>query len=252
MLDYFLLGILQGVFEWLPVSSEGILTLVSMFSIQNPIDLAIFLHLGTTLSAIFYFRNELWDILTFRNKKLLMFVVISTIVSLVIAFPIYLFLSGISAYYGLFLLLVIGIALFVTGIVLKRSEERGKKSIDELTRKEAAIVGILQGIAVIPGLSRSATTITGLLLLGVEQETALKLSFIMSIPVVIAANIFFVLKGVTFELGYLLALLTSFVVGILSMHVLITFSRKVDFTLFCWVLGALATATFLFVVFFNV
>ena len=91
MFEYIFLGILQGIFEWLPISSEGVIALFSRFLVKdfNPVDMALFLHLGTFFAVLIYFKKDWQDILTFKNKKMLKFLLISTAVSLVVGYPLY-------------------------------------------------------------------------------------------------------------------------------------------------------------------
>ena len=86
MWDYITLGILQGLFEWVPVSSEGIVALASQFFVDgvNPIDTALFLHLGTLLAVLVYFRKDWAEILTLKNVDLFRFITIATIISLLV------------------------------------------------------------------------------------------------------------------------------------------------------------------------
>jgi len=91
MLSYIVIGILQGIFEWLPISSEGIVALaVQLFSLKvNPIGIALFLHLGTVFAAFFYFRKEWREVLTLRDKQLMRFLLVSTLVSLPVGYVFY-------------------------------------------------------------------------------------------------------------------------------------------------------------------
>ena len=120
MINYIILGIVQGIFEWLPISSEGITSLLSNFLIKNfhPIDLALFLHLGTLLAAIIYFRRDWIKILSFKNKELLNFLIISTIVSLTISYPLYKIIKSFA--FGNGLLVLMGFGLLATAYAHKK------------------------------------------------------------------------------------------------------------------------------------
>ncbi len=88
MLFYSLLGVLQGIFEWLPISSEGIVAMASQFLVegQNPVEMALFLHLGTLLAVLIYFREEWLQVLKFKDLRFLKFLVVATVFSGVTGF----------------------------------------------------------------------------------------------------------------------------------------------------------------------
>jgi len=224
MLEYIILGIFQGIFEWLPISSEGITALFSHFFIKefNSVDLALFLHLGTLLAAIFYFRKDWWEIIKLKNKKLLKFLIIATIISLFISYPLYKFVK--NAVFGNGILLVMGFGLLITAYF-------HKKNINfEIKNKYLALItGILQGLAVIPGVSRSGATIFGLSLRKMEPKKILKISYLMSVPVVLASSAYLFLNNPVMVVSAWPALITSFLIGILSLHFLIQWAKKINF-----------------------
>ena len=168
MWSYILLGIIQGIFEWLPISSEGATALTSHFLIKtfNPVDLALFLHLGTFFAVLIYFRKDWKEILTFKNPKLLRFLIITTTISLIVSYPLYKLIR--SMVLGNGLLLIVGIGLLFTAYFHKKNI-KFKINFKYL----AVITGFLQGLAVIPGLSRSGSTIFGLSLAGIKPEKIL-------------------------------------------------------------------------------
>ena len=98
MSDYIILGTLQGIFEWIPISSEGIIALTSEFlEKEDPIDIALFLHLGTLLAVLIYFRKDWQEVLSLRNPKLLRFLIIATVISLFVGYPLYGLVKGVVA-----------------------------------------------------------------------------------------------------------------------------------------------------------
>lgn len=247
MLEFVILGIIQGVLEWLPVSSEGFLVITSSFmSLPNPIDLALYLHMGTMLAVVIYFRSRIVDMIKKPDKQTF-FIVKATAVSLVVAFPVYLALKWVSeslAYQaGSILLGLTGIALIVTGFLLRKKTTKKRASFETL---DAVYAGFLQGLAVIPGLSRSGVTMFALLSRGYKQDKALETSFLMSVPVVLAAQLFLALNKFGFKSEYLIALVVSFVFGMLAIHYLLTLAKKLNFSWFCWFFGALSLSAFLF------
>ncbi|MFC1630167.1 undecaprenyl-diphosphate phosphatase [Patescibacteria group bacterium] len=225
--EYILLGILQGIFEWIPISSEGVVALASqvMKKDLNPVDIALFLHLGTLLAVLFYFKKDWIHVLTLKDLPLIRFLVIATIVSLTVGYPLY---NGIrDAAVGNGLLVIMGFGLLFTAYVQKK-EKKTKLSFDQL----AVVSGFLQGLAVIPGLSRSGSTIFGLSLAKIPTFEVLKLSFMMSVPVVIVSSTYLFLKNPSLISEAWLSLVSSFMFGLLSLHVLISLVKKINFFTF--------------------
>ena len=240
MWDYVFLGIIQGIFEWFPISSEGIVALASQFLVKdlNPVDIALFLHLGTIFAVLIYFWKDWKEVFLLKNYKLVRFLIISSLISLLIGYPTYKLTN--SLIMGNTLLLVMGFGLLLTAYFHK-TKRSFKIDFDKL----AIITGFLQGLAVIPGLSRSGSTIFGLSLGKSTPSEMLKVSYMMSLPVVLASSFYLFLKEPTLVLDWWPALISSFLVGILSLHFLINFAKKINFfkfalifSLFCF-LGAI-------------
>lgn len=237
MWDYIFLGILQGVFEWLPISSEGIVALTSQFLIKetNPIDIALFLHLGTFFAVLVYFRNDWKEVLLLKNPNLFRFLVISTIVSLVIGYPLYKIIRDVAV--GATLLLVMGFGLLFTAY-FHRSEKALDVGLDKGLGKLAALAGFLQGLAIIPGLSRSGSTIFGLSLGKLSPSEILKISYMMSCPVILASTAYLLLKNPVLAEGWP-SVVSSFLVGILSLSLLMKVAEKINFYMFALIFALL-------------
>lgn len=233
MWEYILLGIMQGIFEWLPISSEGVTALTSQFLIEgfNPVDVALFMHLGTFFVILIYFRKEWWDILTMKNRMMFKFLVIATIVSLAIGYPLYQIVSGMIM--GSVLLLVMGIGLLVTAYF-----HRTEKGRFVGFYKLGVLSGFLQGLAVIPGLSRSGSTIFGLSFGNLSPSNVLKLSYMMSAPVVLISSIFIYISNPVIIEGWP-ALISAFVVGLISLHFLMRISQRINFYRFALIFAIL-------------
>ena len=233
MIEYIILGVIQGIFEWIPISSEGIISLTSQILIKdiNPLDLAIFLHLGTLLAVILYFWKDWIAVLTFKDKPLFRFLLISTIISLIIGYPVYSIIK--NAAIGATLLLVTGIGLLFTSYFhkLKISPNLSETNL-------AVITGCLQGLSVIPGLSRSGSTIFGLSLGKLSPPDVLKYSYMMSDPVVLASAIFVYLKNPTLNSGWP-SLISGFIIGLLSLSFITKVSKKINFSTFALVFAIL-------------
>lgn len=234
MLEYIILGTIQGVFEWLPISSEGMAALFSHFFIKdfNPVDLALFLHLGTLLAAIFYFRKDWLEIIRLKKKNLLLFLVVVTIISLAVSYPLYHFVK--NAVVGNGILLIMGIGLLLTAFFQKK-----EKKIDIKNKYLVILVGFLQGLAVIPGVSRSGATIFGLSLKKMPPEKILKISYLMSVPVVLASSFYLFLNNPVIITKAWPALIVSFLVGILFLHLLIRWAKKINFFQFALFFSAI-------------
>jgi len=246
MFEYVVLGLTQGLLEWIPVSSEGFLVIAaSLMALPDQLDLSLFLHLGTLLAVLVYFRSRIWELATKPSVEGA-FILKATLVSLLVAFPLYLSLKYLPGFdtekAGSVLLVLTGVSLIATGFLLKKKSVLGEAAY---STKDSAYVGFLQGLAVIPGLSRSGITMFGLLSRGYDQGEALEVSFLMSVPVVLAANVFIHLDGFQFQPEYLVALAVAFVVGLASMHFLMELARRVDFSWFCWFFGVLCFSAFL-------
>lgn len=233
-INYIILGIIQGILEWIPISSEGIVALASQFLIQklNPVDISLFLHLGTVLAVLIYFLKDWIEVLTGKNRPLLRFLIIATLVSLAIGYPLYKIIKNIAV--GSILLVIMGFGLIATSY-FQKSNKKIKIKPDRL----AIFSGFLQGLSVIPGLSRSGSTIFGLSLSDFSLEDILKISYMMSVPVVLASNGYIFLENPTLTFNAWPGLISSFIVGIFTLHFLINFAKKINFSKFTLVFGIL-------------
>ncbi len=246
LIEYIFLGVLQGLFEWLPVSSEGIVSLATnLLNLEvNPVDMGLFLHLGTVLAVFVYFSKDWKQVLLLRNKELFRFLVLSTLISLAIGYPIYKVIRNVSV--GNSLLFLVGVGLLFTAYFHKK-----KKTWRIGEDKLAAVTGFLQGLSVIPGLSRSGSTIFGLSLGKSDNLEILKTSYMMSVPVGLASGLYVFLNNSGIGVSAWPSLVSSFVVGILSLKVLINVSQKIDFfwfvlifSILCFIGGALGLIYF--------
>ncbi len=248
------LGILQGITEWLPISSSGqvVLSLVDFLDVDPgaAFSIAIILHTGTLLAVVVKYREDILAIIRNLNwdDRLTRFIVASTVVTGVVGIPVYFLLKSVFVYGELTNALVGGL-LILTGIVLYASRKMafGTAGLAKLGYKEMVVAGAAQGISILPGVSRSGTTIAAMLLMGVRQEVALKLSFLMSIPAVLGA-VFLDFREFSAS-GFGLAevgvgIVFAFIFGYLTMDVLLKTAHRVRFDLFCIILGLVAVIAF--------
>lgn len=265
MFEQIILGLVQGIAEWLPISSEGAIVAVKNTFFPNGetlselIKLALFLHLGTFLAALIYFRKAVWTLtktvsqlkVDDDNRKVLFFLVISTIVSGVIGFAL---LKTVGQFEDTlkvgskFVNLLIALMLLVTTYLQFQTKRDGLKLDKDLGVKDGLLLGLTQGLAVIPGLSRSGLTVSTLLLRRFDDSTSLRLSFLMSLPIVLLGNIFLnfnlFLGGLT--LGHMAALVSAFVSGILTIDLLLRLAKKVNFGYFTLFFAILMIASIFF------
>ena len=234
MWEYILLGALQGIFEWIPISSEGVLTIFSSFLVtdMSSIDFSLFLHLGTMLAIIIYFRKEWVDLFLMKDKKLLRFFIIASFVSLGLGFIIYKTMGDISIGSGL--LFLMGVGLILTSFFQRKNIKL--KISDDVS---SIIVGLLQGIAVIPGVSRSGSTIFGLSLKESDPSEILRKSYLISLPAVAASSGYIFINNPSISSFPWVALISSFIFGIISLKIILDFSKKTNFSVLTLTFGIL-------------
>jgi undecaprenyl-diphosphatase len=250
-----LLGALQGLTEFLPVSSSGHLAIAQHFLpdfSQPGVLFDVMLHVGTMVAVAIYFRRELAALLAspFRSgeaarvqQKLLLLLIVASIPTAVIGLLFKDFFEGLFEN-----ITVVSLMLLVTGILLFVAERfrRGGRKEGELTLTDALVVGTVQGCAIIPGISRSGSTIAALLLKGVDGETAARFSFLLAMPAVFGAALLSARDLGEVAAGqiplYLAGTGVAFLAGLLSIHLLLAVIRRrrlVAFALYCWLAGGL-------------
>jgi undecaprenyl-diphosphatase len=234
MWEYVLLGALQGIFEWIPISSQGIVTVFSSFAEieMNAINFSLFLHAGTMLAVLIFFRKDWINLILLRDKELLRFFIIASIISLSLGFVLYKTIGDVALGSGL---------LFLVGFGLLLTSWFQKNNIRLNMSKDAnyIIVGLLQGLSAIPGVSRSGSTIFGLSLKESDPSEILKRSYIISLPAVAASTGYIFLNDPTISSFPWIALISSFVFGIISLKILLDFSKKVNFSKITMIFGIL-------------
>lgn len=252
LIEPILLGSVQGITEWLPISSEGISSLLMMNffgkTLSEAVFLSIWFHTGTLLAALVYFRRDIIGIIRnvpayFKNPRgmkgyngLTSFLVVSTLLTGVLGAPILLLGLDKITFSGGHTMAFIGFLLIVTGLVQRFGKKGGLNK--ELKIKDALLAGIFQAFSVLPGLSRSGLTTSVLLFEKYEPKNALKLSFLMSIPAVLVAELGLGLLGkISFDLYSAIGILFSFLFGLVTIGTLMKVAKKVDFSWFCIFLG---------------
>ena len=244
--EILILAAIQGISEFLPVSSAAHLVLVSKyyaFTNQNLL-IDICLHLGSLLAIIIYFRNDLFNFI--KNKNFIIKILIGTIPIIPVGFIIY--QTGLIS--QLRNLEVIGWMSLIFGILLYVSDKSKvtKKIETEFTNKSAIIIGLFQVLALIPGVSRSGVTITSGRMLGFNRFDSAKISFFLSIPTLAAASIigiYNVYREGSTELNFLaiVAVIFSFIFSYITIALFFNFIKK--FTLNIFIIYRIALSLFI-------
>lgn len=268
IIEIIILGIVQGIAEFLPISSSAHLIIFrDVFGIGNGIEnnvklcLDIALHLGTLLAiGIYFFKDFITMIKTGFTKgikdkegKLLWFLIVATIPAAIAGILFEdVIENAIRSNY-----ILIALALALMGIIIYLADKKSKQtnSIETMSLKEAFLIGCSQTFALIPGFSRSGTTIAAARTLKLNREDAAKFSFYLSAPVVLGAVTLHLLKSETWEIIstnlsiFLLGIGVAFIAGLLCIEFLLKYLKKHDFKLFMWYRILLALLVILIVLF---
>jgi len=190
LLQSIILGLIQGTTEWLPISSTGHLRIAEyFFGLSVPLLFDVILHVGTLLVTLIYFRGAIKNVLSalwhrdFHSEdgKLILPIIVGMIPT---AFIAVLIGNDLDTYFSTLLLL--GAGFVASGIILFTSKYSNERK-NSISYPQAFLIGVMQGLAIIPSISRSGLTIAIALLLGIKKELAFKFSFLLSIPAVIGA-----------------------------------------------------------------
>ena len=234
-IEILILSTIQGVFEFLPVSSAAHLVLVSKYYAFNNQSLLIdiCLHLGSLIAIIIYFRNDLFNFI--KNKNFLIKILIGTTPIIPIGYIVY--QTGMINH--LRNLEIIGWMSLVFGVLLYISDKsKILKSIDkDFDNKSAIIIGLFQVLALIPGVSRSGITITSGRFLGINRFDSAKISFFLSIPTLAVASIlgiYNIYKVESPELNFLaiIAVIFSFIFSYITIALFMKFIKKFTLNIF--------------------
>ena len=261
LIEAILLGILQGATEFLPVSSSGHLVLAEHLlpGFHQPgILFEVLLHLGTMLAVIIYFWQDLKGLLTSLwrrgqrakvERRMLILIAIGSVPTAIIGLQ---FLDYFKKAFND--PVQVCLMLFVTGVLLALADRyrRGHRKQPQLNLIDALIAGTVQGLAIMPGISRSGSTIAALLFRGVDGETAARFSFLLALPAISGATLlsFKDLQAIRIDQlpVYLAGTGVSLIVGLLCIHLLMGVVRQrrlALFAVYCWLAGSLGIAYFL-------
>lgn len=272
-----LMGIVQGLSEFLPVSSSAHLVFTSNFykvfknipivaQSNEEVFFDIMLHLGTLIAVLIFFRKDVWEILkalfsackkrdfSEHKAKLALYIIAGTLVTIALALPF-----NEVAEHLVYHPALVGGLLIITGGVLFFSEYLSKKKdnkSDRVNLKQALLIGLAQGVAVLPGFSRSGWTMATGLFTGLDRQTAARYSFLLSIPIILGASMVYpiikidVAEAVGYNWSAILAgTVVSGVVGYLCIKYFMKFISKFSLNVFgyyCVIMGVFT------LVFFNI
>lgn len=271
------MGLMQGLTEFLPVSSSGHLVLTSSLykyftnkefvtGSSEEVVFDIVLHLGTLLAVILFFKDDVIKITkAFFNAcikrdfsdpeaKLACFILLGTVFTVMVAFPLKIVSESLIN-----LPYIVGIFIFLTGCILYLGEWAAEKKAvktDKVDLKTAIIIGLAQGIASIPGISRSGSTISTGIFLGLDRVACARYSFLLSLPIIIGASIFYPVLELNLQefmnfnwLAFAVGFIVSFISGFFCIKYFLKFLGKHSmkiFAYYCWAAGAFMFVFFKF------
>lgn len=274
-----LMGIVQGLSEFLPISSSAHLVFTSNFykvmknipivqSSNEEVFFDIMVHLGTLIAVLIFFRKDVTKILkamwhALRTKdwsdkeaKLGLFIVAGTVITVALALPI-----NEIAEKLVYKPAIVGILLFITGFTLLYSEYKSKKietKTDSVDLKTSILIGLAQGLAALPGFSRSGWTIATGLFCGLDRVTAARYSFLLSIPIILGASMVYPLVkiDVAEAINYnwtaiLVGTIVSGITGYLCIKYFMKFISKFSLAIFGYYCIIAGVATAIFFSFFS-
>ena len=258
IINAIILGIIQGLTEFLPVSSSGHLEIAKAILGENKVGeesllMTVVLHFATALSTIIIFRKDILEILSgllqFKNNDSFWFSLKIVLSMIPAAFVGVFFNDEIEALFGGALTLV-GSMLLVTGLLLFLAD-KAKASAKKVGIKHAILIGISQAIAILPGISRSGATISTAVLLGIDKEKAARFSFLMVVPLIFGKMAKDILSGdIQYETTTFIPLVIGFIFAFLTgmfackwMIKLVKNSQLKYFAYYCFAIGGIVITT---------
>jgi undecaprenyl-diphosphatase len=245
----------QGLTEFLPVSSSGHLVFFqSVFGVKEAlVFFDVMLHLGTLLAVIVFFRDDITRVVMdlpkgFRrgtevpgSTRLLLWIIVASIPTGLMGFLLKDWFESLFSQPK-----AVGIMLLITGLILWLTQYRKgeRRTIERMRWVDAMLIGIAQGVAIIPGISRSGATISTGLFRGLDRELSGKFSFLLSIPAILGATLleFRKIESPSEVWVYLAGTAVAFCVGLVALKVLMKIVRRgklFNFAYYCWAVGIL-------------
>lgn len=249
MFDAIIWGLVQGLTEFLPISSSGHLVLIpALLDIEGP-DLATsaILHLGTLAALVWYYRRDLWRLATKpgapESRTIIMLLVIGTIPAAVIGLTLETPIGVIFAEPW-----IVAVSLMITGAVLALAAflPDGEREVEQGTWRDAITVGIAQAFALLPGISRSGMTIAGGMAAGFRRPEAARYAFLLGVPTIAGAGLREMMRTIDrglFEPELLVGMVVAAATGYLAIALLIRMIQRVGlmpFAVYCLAFGGLS------------
>lgn len=220
-----LLGVIQGLTEFLPVSSSGHLT---FFELALGLDKGnvlfnVLLHLATLFALVIYFRKQIWNLVSHPLQKYVRMLLVSSIITAVMGVLIDHFVGA----EGSLIIIAVGFVITAILLIIVNYFVRSKKYLnEEISYKHAVVVGIVQGIAVLPGISRSGSTLAAGVLAGANQKKSAEFSFLLSIPIILASTAYEIYKGAKTGFGISSGEILPMIVGCIVAFVVALITLK--------------------------
>ena len=251
-----ILGLVQGVSEWLPISSKTQILFASTLLFSLPLAVAyafgLFMEIGSVGSALVYFRRDICSL--FKDRRLVVYLLVVSVVTGLVGAPLYYLTDKVlstSPYNIGIPMVLLGLVLIGIGFYIRysRTKPRLVVGLEEMRLKNYIVIGIAQGIAALPGVSRSGMTVSTMLLMGVKPEQAFRLSYLAYIPASLGAFFVTLLLSrsqvdtaiqVVEPTGILIAIATSALIGIVVISYLLKFAKTSRIYIIDFVLGTIA------------
>ena len=235
MIEVLILSLVQGITEYLPISSSSHLIIISKFINfqEQSLSIDVSLHIGSFIAVMVYFKNDLINF--YKNKKLFYKIIISSIPVIFVGY----ILVQTNLFEELRSIKTIGWMTFIFGILLYVSDKfKLKKDLyKDLNLKSAILIGLFQVLSLVPGVSRSGITITAARFLNFKRFDAAKISFLLSIPTLGAVSLFGIFNlmkstNLNFSFLNLLSIFLSFIFSYLTIKFFLNFIKKFDLKIF--------------------
>ena len=231
LIEAVILSIIQGITEWFPVSSSGHLALMQQFFGFQNLSYDVFLHFAGIFAVLFVFKREVLKLLSF-NKVSLKYIGLLILALIPAGFAGFLLSDWIENLFSN--MTYLGIFFIISGLVVYSSKLSIEKKSD-ISNKDAWLIGLLQALAILPGISRSGMTISAGLFKGISKRAAIRFSFLMSIPLILGASVLktkdLIVSNIDISI-LIISFIITFLVSLITIKLLIRIIKSDKFYLF--------------------